>query len=407
MVYLKLAWRNIWRKSRRTWITIASIFFSVILAFGMSSLQFGTYQNMIENTVRFYTGYIQIHAKGYWEERSLNNSFALTDSLKQSIQPEEIAGLKEYVPRLEAFALASSGELTRGALIMGIDPEKENYLMDPAEKLVKGNFKDFGEKSILLTSGLAEQLRAKTGDTIVVLGQGYHGIRAAGKYHVQGLIEIASPELNNQLLLMNLPEAQWLFGAENRITSLSVIATSYEEVPRVEKELKQRLSDVYEVMNWREMNPGLVQAIEADRASGLILLLILYLVIGFGILGTVIMMTMEREHEFGILISIGMKRIPLIAVLILEIFMIAATAILLGLLVGYPVLLYLNENPIQLQNELREIMLNFGFEPVMPFSLEAKVFTQQTLVVLGISLLTALYPVYYVSRLKEVEAIRD
>ena len=72
---LKLAWRNLWRNKRRTFITAASIFFAVLLAIVMNSLNEGVYDKMIQNVVGFYTGYVQVHKDGYWDDQTLENSF--------------------------------------------------------------------------------------------------------------------------------------------------------------------------------------------------------------------------------------------------------------------------------------------------------------------------------------------
>ncbi|MBL7969901.1 MAG: ABC transporter permease, partial [Prolixibacteraceae bacterium] len=115
---LKLAWRNIWRNKRRTLITVASIFFGVLLSAYMTSMQEGSYDKMVDIVVKFYSGYMQVHQEDYWENKSINNSFdydqAMIDKLKS--HPE----IELVIPRLESFGLASAQELTRGTAIFGI-----------------------------------------------------------------------------------------------------------------------------------------------------------------------------------------------------------------------------------------------------------------------------------------------
>lgn len=102
---LKLAWRNIWRNKRRTLITVASIFFGVLLSSFMTSMQEGTYSKMIDNVVGFYSGYIQIHQPEYWENKTIDYTFAPGDTLKKVLT--EIPAITSYVPRLESFSLMS------------------------------------------------------------------------------------------------------------------------------------------------------------------------------------------------------------------------------------------------------------------------------------------------------------
>jgi ABC-type lipoprotein release transport system permease subunit len=102
-------------------------------------MQEGSYNNMIDNVAGFYTGYAQIQDTSYWEKKSLEQTFVYTDSVKQKLVQNDLPNLEHFVPRLEAFALASSGNLTKGSMILGIDPEKEKALIDPKKNSLKGN----------------------------------------------------------------------------------------------------------------------------------------------------------------------------------------------------------------------------------------------------------------------------
>ncbi len=130
--FIKLAWRNLWRNRRRTLITLASVFMAVVLAIAIRSFQKGVYGNMIGNAVRFSTGYIQVHAKGYWDDQSINNSFEPGASLQQALK--KAPNISLAVPKLESYALASSGPHTKGVEVIGIDPEKENQMNNVAAK---------------------------------------------------------------------------------------------------------------------------------------------------------------------------------------------------------------------------------------------------------------------------------
>jgi len=124
--YIKMAWRNIWRNKRRTIITIASIFFAMLLSLVMRSFQKGTYSHMVNNVVQSYSGYIQVQDIKYWNEKIIDNSLAYSEDVIEKINAVENVTLA--VPRLESFALASSGNNTKGVLVMGIDPEAEDEL---------------------------------------------------------------------------------------------------------------------------------------------------------------------------------------------------------------------------------------------------------------------------------------
>ncbi|MEG8988138.1 FtsX-like permease family protein [Ignavibacteria bacterium 4148-Me] len=404
-LFVTLAWRNIWRNKRRTIISALSIFFSVFLALITRSMQNGTYDYMIDSAVRMYTGYLQIHSKGYWEERSLEKSFVYDKNIFNNI--ESIENVEIAVPRLENFLLVSSKEVTKVANVICIDPARENLMTKLKEKLVKGEYLNEYDEGILISEGLARMLNINVGDSVVLYGQGIYGMTASALSPVVGIIKFNLPDMNNSIIYLPLRYGQNLFSMENKVTSASIMLNNPKKLNNVYKNIKSQLTDDYEVMKWDELMPELVQGIEIDSISGMFMLFILYLIIAFGIFGTIMMMTVERTKEFGILISIGMKKSILILITILETIFISFIGAFTGLLIAVPVIFYLNKNPIQFGGELAEMSLKFGVEPILPFSTDAGIFLAQTLVVLIIAFFSALYPLTYIKKLQPVKAIRQ
>lgn len=401
-----LAWRNIWRNKRRTLITTASVFTAVILAILMRSLQLGAYDRMIDNVVSFYTGHIQLHQTGYWDEQTIDNSFEPNDSIYAILKStKEITG---YVPRLESFALASAREMTKGVMVVGIEPEAESKVTRLKEKIIQGTYLTDNEDAAMLSEGLAKYLHLGMGDTLVLLGQGYHGAGAAGMYPIKGIVKFPSPELNQRMVYLPLKQAQLLYSADNLATSIVISIDDTKDASAVAKELRTAFKGMsLQVMDWREMLPDLVQLIEVDNAGGIITSGILYMIIGFGIFGTILMMLTERTREFGILIAIGMKRMRLIAIVTLEILMISGLGVLLGVVLGVPIVTYFHFNPIHISGEMAAAYERFGMEPVFPFSLAVSIFYTQALIVLGITLLLSLYPWFRLRKLKTIDALKS
>jgi ABC-type lipoprotein release transport system permease subunit len=201
-------------------------------------------------------------------------------------------------------------------------------------------------------------------------------------------------------------EAQFLYGANDRVTAVAFLIDGQEHLSGVVSRLRERLDENYEVMSWSDMLPELVQYIEMDNAQGIIMIWIIYMVIGFGILGTLLMMTMERTREFGMLISIGLKRMRLAFILTLESAILSLIAVVIGTAMGIPLLAYYRLNPIMLGGKAAEVMIAYGFEPILPFSMDPSIFWTQALTVLVIAIIAALYPIFRVFRLRPVEAVR-
>ncbi|HEU4718815.1 MAG TPA: FtsX-like permease family protein [Bacteroidia bacterium] len=405
-MYLRLAWRNIWRNRRRTLITAASVFMAVILSVVTRSLQLGTYQRMIDNVVRFYSGHIQIHQRGYNDEQTIDNSFEPNDTLKNIIAKNRF--ISSWAPRLESFALASAADLTKGTLVVGVDPAPENDLTRLKAKIISGGYFDRNDKSVLVAEGLAAYLHLGVNDTLVLYGQGYHGAMAAGKYPVKGILRFPSPELNNGIVYMPLPLAQELYGTGDRYTSIVMLTKENVEASTVAAQLRSATGKMnFEVIGWEEMMPEMVQAIQADNSGGVIAIAVLYLIISFGIFGTVLMMLAERMHEFGILVSIGMKKLKLAFVVLLEVIMITGLGVVMGTIGGIPIIAWFHSHPLRMSGDMSAYMQRFGIEPVFPFSADPSIFFSQALIVFSISALIGIYPLVRLSRLNVINALKN
>jgi len=171
-VLLQLAVRNIWRNKRRTFITIAAVAFAVFLASVMRSFQKGAWDNVINNSVNLFFGYAQVHKDGFWDEQVLDNAMEWDSALEEI--PNKIESIKAVVPRIESFALASSGDLTQGVMVIGVDADKEDALTNISQKVIAGKFLTNNDDGAVLAEGLAKKQKLEVGDTLVLISQGYH-----------------------------------------------------------------------------------------------------------------------------------------------------------------------------------------------------------------------------------------
>jgi ABC-type lipoprotein release transport system permease subunit len=383
---------------------MASVFFGVILSTLMTSLQHGSYDAMIDNVVKFYSGYAQIFTEKYHKNKTINNTFELTGSIFNIVK--ETPGVTNISPRLEYFALASSEELTKGSMIIGIDPEKENKVTDVKKWVEHGRYLKKGDKGVLIAIDLANYLKINIGDTLILYGQGYHGITAADLFPVRGILNFPMPELNKQLVYMDLTTCQNYFGAKNMVTSLVVMVNDHYDLPGAMHNLKSKINAPLMTMSWDELQPELVQMIEADKAGGVFMKLILYMVVAFGIFGTIIMMIAERIRELGVTIAIGMQRYKMSTILFIETILTGITGTIAGILGSIPVIAYFFNNPIKLTGDAAQTMVDMGIEPYFYFSWNPPVFYNQALIVFIITIVVGIFPVYKAFKLKVNQALR-
>jgi ABC-type lipoprotein release transport system permease subunit len=402
--YFKIAWRNLWRNKRRTLLTISSVLFALFLALFMRSMQLGSYNNMVESAVKSTTGYIQVHEKGYWDDKSIDNTFETGDSLEMMIRKHP--NVTDLVPRLESFALLSSGKQTKGSAVIGTVPDIENKISGLEDRLIEGSYFKDDDRSVLLAEGLARYLKIGVGDTVIILGQGYHGMTAAGAYPVKGLIRFIQPDINNTMTYVPLALAQELYSSPGRLTSLSLMLKDPDKLRKTRDELVASCPESLEIMTWDEMLTEMVNAIEGDNASSQFMLGILYLVVGFGILGTILMSTMERRKEFGIMVAVGMRRSKLAMIVFIETLIISMAGILSGVLASLPLILYFYHHPIPLTGEAAEAMIEYNMEPIMPVLLDPGYFISQSVVVIIITMLTLIYPMTIIGKFNIINAVK-
>jgi ABC-type lipoprotein release transport system permease subunit len=467
----KIAWRNLWRNRRRTIITSASVFFAVFFAVVMRSYQLGSYDHMINNFIESFTGYLQVQNVKFQDNPLIDNSFDYNDSLAAAIS--KVSDVVSVTPHLESFTLASSGTQTKGVAVIAIDPRKEKNFSDPEAKLVRYRINDetlkrlkengqipdnildrasraagrsfstpgrlelelnlSGEEKslylndmlnclevnngylteddngILVSDRLASYLKVAPGDSVILMGQGYHGVSATALFPIRGIIKMPAPDIDNKLIVMTIPAAQKFYGAEGRITSLVINLTgkSNHTINEARRTINTLLHDKNTTTKtWYELNPVLYQQIQGDSQTGVATLGLLYFIIFFGIFGTVLMMVSERKREFGVLVAIGMQKKKLKWIVTIEMALLGAIGLLAGLISSTPLILYFYYKPILLKGDLASMMEEWGWDPVMPTAWFGPYFYWQTLVVAIMVILVTLYPLRKIDKLKEIDALR-
>ena len=403
----KIAWRNIYRNKKRSLITITSIFGALFLIILMRALQFGFYDKLIETVVESYAGYVEVHADGFWDNQNLDNSMEVNQSLINDIKSVE--GVENIVQRLQTFSLISMGEKTKGGVINGINISEEQKITDWSKKMVSGSF-DIGDDEIIIGKGIAEYFDIKEDDTLILYGQGYRGMMAAGKYPVKGIIDLKNPDLNKLGIFMTIESARNYVSSEEISTHIIIDKEKYYKEENIVVDLSNVLSKDYEIMSWKETLPEIEQTITADNAGGVIMAFILYIIVVFGMFGTVLMMTEERKYEFGVLISIGMSRIRLFGIVLIETVILSMIGVVLAILITYPICYYYYLNPIDMADLMGEgadlMMEEMGFSPIAPMSIEWDIPLTPALVIFISSLLISIYPAIKISKLNPVKSMK-
>ena len=404
-----LAFRNIWRNKRRTIITVMAVAFAVFLSTLMRSFQKGAWDNVIDTSVNLFYGYAQVHSNGFWDDQTIDNSMSYDEVIKNL--PDKVTGVEGYAPRLESFALASSGDLTQGVLIVGIDPQLEQALTGINEKVTEGEFLKSGVSQALIAAGVGQKLKLGVGDTLILISQGYHGANAAGKYPIGGIFKYALPDLNKTLIYLPLETAQEFYAAYDRITTAALKIKNQKKVTTAVRNTQNYLDgEKFEILDYKELMPELMQARQLDEGGGYITLGILYALIAFAIFGTIIMMTQERMYEYGVLMAIGLGRWQLFTVTIIETIAVGLLGAVLGIVIATPAVYYLHRNPLDLSimgEDAAVAFEKFGMEPLVPAAFELPIFLNQAVIIFVVTALLGIFPLFKILKMNPVTAMRS
>jgi ABC-type lipoprotein release transport system permease subunit len=313
---------------------------------------------------------------------------------------------------MASYIGGSYSSKARFELDMGFGSDEKSLYTDEILKYceVPNGYLIEGDQGVLVSDRLASFLKLAIGDTVILMGQGFHGTSAAGIFPVRGVIKMPSADIDSKLIIMTIGSAQKFLDSGGRITSLAVNLTSRSDhtMSRVQTQINLLLTDKNTfTKTWEDLNPVLVQQIAGDSQTGIATLALLYFIIFFGIFGTVLMMIAERTREFGVLIAIGMQKSRLRRIMTIEMIILGALGLIAGMIASAPVIIYFFYHPILLKGDLGKMMEDFGWDAVMPAAWFGPYFYRQAIVVCIMVLAATLYPLRKISILKEIEALRS
>ncbi|MFC1665187.1 ABC transporter permease, partial [Pseudomonadota bacterium] len=330
-ITLRLAWRNLWRQPRRTWLTTGAMVFSNVLLVFMISLQFGMYEMMINNTLAVFTGHLQVQAPDYKDDRkmrqSIPNAVALAASIRAGLAIDKVA------VRASAFALASSKERSFGVQVIGVQPDYESRVSTLPGLLAEGRYlREDNANEVVVGSVLARNLRISIGDELTLIGSGHDGSFAAVVVNVVGIVNSGMADLDRSVVQIPLGSFQEAFTMRKDAHEIVIQTADLSLVASVKQRVEVMLPSKPKlvVQDWDALEPGLKQAIQADLASAWFMYGVLIILVAFSVLNTVLMSVLERTREFGIVLSLGLTPGRLGRLVVLETVFMG----LMGLVVG-------------------------------------------------------------------------
>jgi putative ABC transport system permease protein len=405
---IKMAWRNIWRNPRRTLLTVSAIAFACLLLVFMLSFQFGSYDAMINASVKIHTGHLQVQAKGYNEKQQMRQVVSDPASVEGILA--QIRGVEAFTSRANAFSMISSNERTNGALVIGIDPEKEARVSTLKKLIRKGKYLAGTDTDrILVGRLLANNLKVDVGDELTVLGQGRDGSVAAAVFKVSGIFSSGIDDLDRSTVHVPLKYFQEIYSMDRAVHEVTSVCKDLGDLPAIKQAVISEINKLdtkpsLTALDWKELMPGLSQGILMDLVSGLIIYFILIMVVAFSILNTFLMAILERTREFGMLMAIGTTPGRLTRMVLTESILMTLIGIAAGIALGCAVTLYFQIHGINIAGA-SEILQQYGISGRLYPKLSLLSASIGPGMVFVITLFAALYPALRIKRLRPVEAM--
>ena len=414
---LKLAWRNLWRHSRRTWLTAMAMIFSNVLLVFMISLQLGQYDMMINNTVQMFSGHVQVQRGGYMDAPRIYATVPDVESLAEEMRHAQAAS--HVAVRASAFALVSSDNRTLGAQITGVQPEFEPHVSTLPGLISDGRYLDDSKADeIVIGSVMARNLKAALGDELTLLGSGMDGSFAAGVVTIVGITNSGSADMDRSMAVVGLRYFQDIFAMDGHGHSIVMAVDSIDDTASAQAVaegiivVKNAFAAVppgdepLVVLDWRALNPGLEQAIQADFVSAWFMYGVLIVLVALSVLNTQLMSVLERTREFGVIMALGIRPGGLASLVVLETILMALMGFVIGLVLGLVIVVYLNMVGLYFPG-MEEMAAKYNLPGRMYPSMSAAALLLGPFVVFLFSLAASIYPATRLFRLNPVQAMRS
>lgn len=403
-MFIKLAWRNIFRNKRRTIIAGMAIGIGLASLIFVDALWIGMESNMIKSATSSFLGEGQIHHIDFRETQEVEYTINNLDDILSQLSKEDI--VKYYTRRTMAFAMISSPANVQSIIFVGINPVNEQNLSQLDEALVEGTFfKDSNERDLLIGSELANILEVSLRDRLVItVAQAKTGDLSQEMFRVSGIYHFNIPEMDKGMAFARLEKAQEMLalGSDVHEIALKFVDPSYGRDKTLDFWKKYSQND-NEAVGWTVLLPQLEAAFELSQFSTLITALILFGVVSLGIINTLFMSIHERMFEFGIIRAVGTRPFGVLRLILLEAGALAVISIILGNLLGFISTYLVSKIGIDYTGiEFVGVTFRELLYPV----LKVQQFIIYPIWVFIFTIIAGLYPAVYAAKMSPAEAMR-
>jgi ABC-type lipoprotein release transport system permease subunit len=401
-ILARLAWRNLWRNHRRTFIMLAAIVLGSWAMIFMTALMRGMVTEVIKDGISALPGHVQVHHPKYRDDPSVANLIPIPDS--EMSAKFAAAGLKGWASRVRVPAVITSEYDSRGVTLLGIDPERERGLTFIDYDEIDGRFlESVDDPGIVIGRKLAKTLETEIGKRIVIMSQDPDNEIADRGFRVVGLFTANVTAFEEAFVFAGKSTTQKMLRIGDRTSELFAVGDDYRNVDAVYSQVTELVDAGVEVKSWFELDAYLGTMLKVMDGFLLVWVIVIFLALSFGLVNTLVMAVFERVREIGLMLALGMKPRNILGQIIIESLMLLT----IGLVIG-TALAWLAVQPIKEGIDVSivaEGMDMWGMSSVLYPELLLRDVILANVVVLVLGFFASLSPAWRAAHYEPVEAI--
>lgn len=401
---ITLAWRNIWRNKMRSLVIIASVTAGLLAGIAILALYKGMMKSRIRTVIDTETGHLQVHAIGFTADQDPALFISHQEDITRSLSANQ--NIEAYTTRTITAGMASTPSGSAGVSIMGIDPAEESRVSGLSKKMREGKMHwPSHTKGLLIGKKLAKKLKLALGGKLVITMTDTADNLIAAAYRIQGIYQSANAPLDEVNVYISKKDLQEMLGLQNQVHE---IAIKLKKDEWLEEQLLQ-LQHAYptaSIESWKTLSPETSMMAETVDTLSYIILIIILIALSFGIMNTMMMSILERRHEIGMMMALGMNRIKLLMLIMTETFFLTITGIPIAMLTGRITANHYEKKGMDLSGMGRDMMESFGFETMIYPSYPADKMGFIILLVFCTALVSSILPIIKSLRMDPVSALQ-
>jgi ABC-type lipoprotein release transport system permease subunit len=406
----RMAWRNLWRNTRRTVLTLVSIAFGLFLAILMTAMQDRAWAEMIDKAARLGSGHVVLQHPEYLDTPTLSRT--VVDAERLRTEAEADPDVTRAVARITGPAMLSTAGDNAGAYLIAYDPAVEDTgTLELLDAIDQGSaFTDAGDKGIVLGARLADNLDLELGDKVVYTLMDRHGEIVSGLARVSGTVKTGSDGVDAGMALLPIDRMREVLSYEaDEATVVALFADDSRISGSLAGRFNTALSGDAVALPWNEVRPELQGFISMKVGGAIFMELVVLMLVTAGIFNTLFVSVMERTREFGILLAIGWSPAQVRSLVLWEATWLALVGIAVGSAGTYPLYSYLHANGIDLTaaTQGQQVAIDgVAMDMVLPVGIFPENLAIILVAVFSATLLAGVLPAWRAGQVAPVEAIK-